>query len=139
MEVGTYQAITVRPPELYFKGRYILGLTARNDGSSAFPSSHKWGFFPGISAAWIISEESFLNKSKVISTLKLRGGYGTSGNESAVNNNYYYLTQYGTAYGYNYYIGGSQMTGILQNQLGNPDLKWETDATINIGLDFGLF
>jgi len=122
-----------------FRDRYILGFTARNDGSSAFPSEHKWGFFPGVSAAWVLSEENFLRNSNVISTLKLRGGWGTSGNESAVNNNFYYLTQYGTAYGYNYYIGGSLLTGILQNQLGNPNLKWETDATVNIGVDFGLF
>lgn len=122
-----------------YKDKYILGLTARNDGSSAFPPNKKWGFFPGISGAWIVSQESFLQDNKVVNYLKVRGGWGTSGNESAVTNNFYYLTQYGAARGYAFYFGGTQHTGLIQTQQGNEDLKWETDITSNIGLDFGLF
>lgn len=65
-----------------FKNRYILGVTLRNDGSSVFADNHKWGWFPGASAAWIISEEKFMKDFNALSFLKLRAYYGTSGNES---------------------------------------------------------
>lgn len=122
-----------------FKDRYILGFTARNDGSSVFAEGNKWGFFPGVSAAWIVSEEAFLANVTPLTNLKLRVGYGETGNESVLTRNFYTKNLYGSAYGYNYYIGGQLFTGILQSQLGNPNLTWETDATTNIGMDVGLF
>ena len=123
-----------------FKNRYILGVTLRNDGSSVFADNHKWGWFPGASAAWIISEEKFMKDFNALSFLKLRAGYGTSGNESILTGGTYSLTTYGNAInGDYYYFGGVYHKGIIQKQQGNPDLKWETDITINAGLDFGFF
>ena len=80
-----------------FKNRYILGVTLRNDGSSVFADNHKWGWFPGASAAWIISEEKFMKDFDVLSFLKLRAGYGTSGNESILTGGTYPLTTHGNA------------------------------------------
>lgn len=122
-----------------FLDRYIIGVTARRDGSSVFADNKKWGLFPGVSGAWIVSEESFMRDNSVLNFLKVRAGYGTTGNESVMTSNYYWTNLYGTAYGYNYYIGGKLYTAILQSQLGNPDLTWETDVTKNIGIEFGLF
>ena len=123
-----------------FKNRYILGVTLRNDGSSVFADNHKWGWFPGASAAWIISEEKFMKDFDVLSFLKLRAGYGTSGNESILTGGTYPLTTYGNAWsGDYYYFGGVYHKGIIQKEQGNPDLKWETDITVNAGIDFGFF
>ena len=123
-----------------FKNRYILGVTLRNDGSSVFADNHKWGWFPGASAAWIISEEKFMKDFDVLSFLKLRVGYGTSGNESILTGGTYPLTTYGNAWsGDYYYFGGVYHKGIIQKEQGNPDLKWETDITVNAGIDFGFF
>lgn len=122
-----------------FRDKYFLGITARNDGSSAFPPDKKWGLFPAVSAAWNISDESFLNNKKLISNLKLRGSYGATGNESFLANNIYYLDRYAAFFGTNYYIGGQQNTGVVQTQLANSNLTWETNITANVGVDFGFF
>lgn len=118
-----------------YDNKYILTLTGRNDGSSYFADNHKFGFFPGLSAAWRISEEPFLKNPGFISNLKLRAGYGTSGNESILGTNA--LSLYGT--GSPFLIGSTYYTGIAITQIANPDLTWETDKTINLGLDFGFF
>ena len=116
--------------------RYIIGLTARRDGSTSFPENNKYGFFPGISGGWIISEENFLKNNLVVSNLKLRGGWGTAGNESGLNNNSYYVTTYSAFAGP--LIGGKPVAAVELNNIENPNLKWETDITENIGLDFSL-
>ena len=123
--------------------KYILQFTGRFDGASNFPQDNRFGFFPGLSAGWLLNEEQFLKDVSWLSQLKLRGGYGTSGNESITVNGSYGLSLYSLtdAYGgYNYLIGNQLYnTGFVQTQLGNPNLKWETDATINAGVDFGFF
>jgi TonB-linked SusC/RagA family outer membrane protein len=121
------------------KDRYIVGFTIRNDGSSSFPADKKYGLFPGLSGAWVISEEGFLKNNSVLSNLKLRAGWGTSGNESVVVNNNYYLDTYVPVFPDAIIIGGAPITMIEQNNLKNSELKWETDIQENIGLDFGLF
>lgn len=115
--------------------RYILSFVGRRDGSSIFSENKKYGFFPGISGAWRIDQEDFMASAGFLSELKLRGGYGTSGNESVLANNT--NTLYET--GYNFVIGSSEYTGVVMSQLANPDLSWETDITVNVGIDFGLF
>ncbi|HEX8376441.1 MAG TPA: SusC/RagA family TonB-linked outer membrane protein, partial [Pedobacter sp.] len=70
-----------------FKDKYYLGLTGRNDGSSGFSPSKKWGFFPAVSAAWSVSEEDFLRDNNVVNSLKLRASYGATGNDSFIANN----------------------------------------------------
>ncbi|MDF9828954.1 SusC/RagA family TonB-linked outer membrane protein [Parabacteroides sp. PF5-6] len=122
-----------------FKDRYTIGGTLRNDGSSVFAANHKWGWFPGVSAAWTISEENFMKKQDVLNFLKVRFGVGTSGNESILTGGNYSLTTYGMATGAFYYYNGSFHKGIIQKQKGNKELKWETDVTLNAGLDFSLF
>jgi len=122
-----------------FKEKYFLGITARNDGSSAFPPQSKWGLFPAISAAWNISDENFMTNAKNITNLKIRASYGATGNESFLANNIFYIDQYAASFGTNYYIGGQQSTGVVQTQLANNNLRWETNITANIGVDFGFF
>lgn len=121
-----------------FKDRYTVGGTLRNDGSSVFAENHKWGWFPGISAAWTITEESFMKNVKSLDYLKLRAGVGTSGNESILTGGNYSLTTYGMGTGALYYFDGQLNKGIIQKQKGNKNLKWETDVTVNAGLDFSF-
>ena len=123
-----------------YDDRYVVGITMRYDGSSVFAKNHKFGFFPGISAAWNISNEQFMKNASWVDFLKLRAGYGTSGNESILAGNHYTLNTYGAANsGGWYYFNGVLTNGIYQLQKGNPNLKWETDITANIGLDWTLF
>jgi TonB-linked SusC/RagA family outer membrane protein len=118
-----------------FQEKYLLSVVGRRDGSSIFAENKKWGFFPGISAAWRISQEQFMKGVDAISDLKLRLGYGTAGNEGSIGNNPWKL--YGT--GYPFLIGSTSYPGVALSQLENPDLTWETDVNTNIGLDLGLF
>lgn len=117
-----------------FMDKYIVTLTARRDGSSYFSENHKWGFFPSASVAWRMSEESFLKDIKPLSNLKLRLGYGATGNENVLGTNSQALYKSG----YNYLIGSTLHTGLALTQVENPNLKWETDYTLNIGIDYGF-
>lgn len=120
--------------------KYIFQFTGRFDGTSNFPQKKLFGFFPGVSAGWLMNQEKFLNKISWLSQLKLRGGYGTSGNESITVNGNYVYSLYSLTNTFSYLIGNQLYnTGFYQTQIGNPDLKWETDATINLGADFGFF
>ena len=115
--------------------RYIFTFNIRVDGSSNFSPKHQWGVFPGVSAAWRISEENFMKSVNWLSDLKLRGGYGQTGNAGS-------LTGINTVYSVSrgsYVIDGSLVNGIGLSKLGNPDLKWETLSDANIALDFGFF
>jgi len=120
--------------------KYVIGATLRRDGSSVFSANHKWGWFPGVSAAWNISNENFMENVEWVDFLKLRAGWGTSGNESILTSKYYTLTTFGNApSGGWYYFDGALTNGIYQLQKGNPNLKWETDITFDAGLDWTLF
>lgn len=117
------------------KDRYIFTFTARRDGSSYFAENNKWGIFPSASVAWRINEEKFLKDKTPLSDLKLRMGYGAVGNENVLGTNSMSLYKSG----YNYLIGNIMHTGLALTQIENPDLKWETNYTFNVGLDYGLF
>ena len=117
------------------KDRYIFTFTARRDGSSYFAENNKWGIFPSLSAAWRVSEEAFMRDKTPFSDLKLRVGYGTVGNENVIGTNSMSLYKSG----YNYLIGNTAHTGLALTQIENPDLKWETNYTLNVGIDYGLF
>jgi TonB-linked SusC/RagA family outer membrane protein len=111
--------------------RYLVGATVRYDGSSRFGENNQFGLFYGLKAAWNIDQENFLRDSRTVSQLRLRVGYGTTGND-----------QIGNFDGRGLYGGGgvyNGAAGIAYTQLANPDLRWETNATFNIGADFGLF
>jgi iron complex outermembrane receptor protein len=118
-----------------FADRYLLQATVRRDGSSAFGSNNQWGTFPSISLGWRISNESFMKNQSLFSDLKLRVGYGVSGNslgfDPMIARMKYGLT--GVTY-----INGNQVQSIGVTQNENPDLKWESTAMTNIGLDFGF-
>ena len=116
--------------------RYTLNLTTRADGSSMVGKDHTWGIFPSISATWDMKKESFLRNNKHISLLNLRTGYGRSGNLGGISS-YITLKQY-IPVGLISYNGTPTVTmGTLRNS--NPDLRWETRSTFNIGTDLGLF
>ena len=116
--------------------RYTLNLTTRADGSSMVGKDHTWGIFPSISATWDMKKESFLRNNKSISLLNLRTGYGRSGNLGGISS-YLTLRQY-IPIGLISYNGTPTVTmGTLRNS--NPDLRWETRSTFNIGTDLGLF
>lgn len=117
-----------------FKDRYLFEMNVRSDGSSRFSEGNKWGVFPSLSAAWRISEESFMDNLTVISDMKIRGSWGQMGNERI--GEFMYLPQY-IASGHP--IDGQLATGIYQSQMANPDITWEKVELTNIGVDTYLF
>ena len=123
------------------KDRYLLTLTFREDGSSKFAEGHRWGFFPAAAFGWRITEEPWMQDSKSwLSNLKLRLSYGTAGNNRIGDS--MFETTYKAYSGSKYYGADNQQNPhytLNNNQLANPDLKWETTITRNIGLDFGFF
>ena len=120
-----------------YDDRYLLSVSARADGTSKFAKGHKWGFFPSASAAWRISQEDFYQGSalsNVVNRLKLRVGYGTSGNCNV--DDYIYTTAYGAGH---YAINNTDVSTLVPSgTLGNPDLKWETTSSFNVGADLGF-
>ncbi len=118
-----------------YKSKYILTFNIRRDASSNFATNLKSGIFPGGSAAWRISEESFMSNSKTISDLKLRVGYGEVGQDAGLNA----LALYEPLVGGNFLIGDTYFPSVSLSQLANPNLSWETVSSANIGLDYGLF
>jgi len=117
-----------------YKDRYLFTLTARADGSSKFGANNKWSFFPSFAVAWRASEEAFLREVDWLSNLKVRASYGKTGNQNI--DNYKSLAMLGTM---NYALGGMLNSGVGPNNIPNPDLKWETTASTDVGLDIGLF
>ena len=116
-----------------YDDRYMITGTVRADASTVFSKKHKWGFFPSFSAAWTISNESFLKDVSWISLLKLRAGWGTVGNDrisSYLSMDLYTPGKYG--------VGTSQVTILTPKQIANQDLKWEGSTTTNIGIDFSV-
>jgi TonB-dependent starch-binding outer membrane protein SusC len=115
-----------------YKDKFFFDLTARTDGSSKFGRNYKYGFFPAASAAWRISEESFMKSSSVISDFKLRASYGITGNSGAISP-YQSLATVGPGSSYN--LGNAFVTGLAPNGIANPDLRWEKSFQGNVGID----
>ena len=124
-----------------FNSRYMLQATIRRDGSSVFGADHKWGTFPSVSAAWNITEESFMKNQNIFDQLKLRVGYGVSGNAMGFGA-YDAIVTYGlngSSFDYILPDGTTKtMYGISANNNANPDLKWERTAMLNIGIDYAF-
>ena len=118
-----------------YADKYFLSAILRREGSSRFGQNNKWGNFPAISAGWTLTNEEFFTNKEVINNLKLRAGYGVTGNQGFPNYQSLVLLGTGGVYPQNgvYY----QTYGPTQNP--NPDLKWEQKAETNVGLDFGLW
>ncbi len=124
-----------------YNNRYLVEATLRYDGSSKFRKGKRWGTFPAFSAGWRISQEDFLKSSTWLSNLKIRGSWGQLGNQT-INlqgtqnlNNYPYqnLLDYGT------YVYDNVTTGIVSQNLSDPNITWETTTAAGVGLDFDLF
>ncbi len=125
-----------------YNDKYILGATVRRDGYSIFAQNKQFGTFPSVSLGWRISQEEFLKGISWLNDLKLRGSYGEAGNNGNINGNNAYSTFTSGTGSSSYGIGGgvSSITqGFYQNQLGNPNVTWETDKITNFGLDATLF
>ncbi|WP_194974905.1 SusC/RagA family TonB-linked outer membrane protein [Aquiflexum lacus] len=115
-----------------YMDKYLLTATLRADGSSRFGSNTKWGYFPSVAFAWNITNEAFMANAN-IDLLKLRVSYGSIGNQGIDP----YQTQ--PLLGRTVYaFGNTAAFGFRPNTIGNPDLRWESSATFNVGLDFGL-
>ncbi|MFN4145541.1 MAG: SusC/RagA family TonB-linked outer membrane protein [Runella sp.] len=114
-----------------FKKKYLLNFIVRYDGSSRFGANNQWGWFPSVSAKWNIMEERFLKGASFISDLGLRASLGSTGNDQI--GNFAARRLYGLG---GVYQGAS---GIGPSQLGNPNLRWERNVTLNLGLDYGFF
>jgi len=113
-----------------YDSKYLATFTVRRDGSSRFGENNRWGTFPSAAVGWVVSEEDFFTIEE-ISELKLRVSYGITGNQSGINN----FQARGLWGGESY----ADSPGTSPNQLGNPDLKWETTRQLDIGIDIGLF
>ena len=134
---NAYKMISMFARANYSYGeRYMITATLRRDGSSKFGADHKWGIFPSASAAWGISQEAFMEDVKWVSDLKLRAGWGVTGNQDG-------LTPYKSLELYQasgtYFNNGAFLTAFAVSQNANPDLKWEETSMFNVGLDFQLF
>ncbi|MFI5159279.1 MAG: SusC/RagA family TonB-linked outer membrane protein, partial [Sphingobacteriales bacterium] len=121
-----------------YANRYYVTGSFRSDGSSVFGANHQFGYFPSGSVAWRIDQEDFMKDQKTFTTLKLRGGYGSTGNQQG-------LPVQGSLalVGLNpttptVYFAGQQIPNYTYTQNYNPDLRWETRNETNVGLDFGL-
>lgn len=115
-----------------YDNRYLINATVRGDGSSKFAKGNKWDSFPSVSAAWRISEEAFMERTRgYLDNLKLRAGYGVAGNNKIDSN------MYTTSYGSGHYGNGASdyITFVPGSTLGNAALVWEKTKTVNIGLD----
>ncbi|RLT81596.1 SusC/RagA family TonB-linked outer membrane protein [Bacteroides acidifaciens] len=132
-----------------YKKRYMVDLNAGYNGSENFAPDKRFGFFPAVSAGWILSEEKFMKKQKVIDFLKLRASYGIGGNDKMENARFLYMA--GAWSGYNtvakgqgsWQFGKDGGTGLLpdakENTMGNPDVTWEKVAKQNYGIDLKMF
>ena len=114
-----------------YKKKYLATVTARYDGSSRFGENNRYGLFPSIRVGWSLVEEEFLKSSSVVSELKLRASYGLTGNDQI--GNFAARGLYGGAGNY------SGNAGIRPSSLANLNLGWETNNTLNFGLDYGFF
>ncbi|WP_224744314.1 SusC/RagA family TonB-linked outer membrane protein [Pontibacter aquaedesilientis] len=118
-----------------YAGKYYVGASMRADGLSKLSPDNRWGYFPGVSAAWRVSEEEFFKNASslsFISDLRLRGSFAEVGNIGIPGGNYPYLGSFGAAqYG--------TFNGISFSNTGNPDLRWESQQITDFGMDLGLF
>ena len=109
-----------------YRNRYLFTATVRRDGSTKFGSNNKYAIFPSVAAAWNINEEDFMKDNEIFDQLKIRLGWGKTGNQ-----------EFPSGASLNRFVFGNQ--SISQVNYGNDDLKWETSATINVGIDFSIF
>jgi len=118
--------------------KYLFTATYRADGSSKFNKDNRWGYFPSFSAAWKISDENFLKDVEAVSFAKVRAGWGITGNNRIGDYDAYSQLNASTSSGYVWGHGENYIPGAYQSNLGVPNLRWESTAQSNIGLDLGF-
>lgn len=121
-----------------YESRYLIDFVGRVDGSAKFAKNNRWGFFPGVSAAWRISEEPFFkNRFKNVDNFKLRLSVGQTGDEANVNFNY--LTGYIFGNSWIFDTGEAISKGLKSKGLANPNARWAETTTYNVGIDYSIF
>ncbi|MCG8475975.1 MAG: TonB-dependent receptor [Cytophagales bacterium] len=122
-----------------YKDKYLLNATFRADGSSRFGQNNRFGYFPSASLGWIVSDESFWGEDNIITSLKFKVGYGRTGNAEISNYAQYGTTDVNIQSNYGPPNSGRPNKIIVQNNLANPDISWETTDAFDAGLEFGLW
>lgn len=122
-----------------FNNKYLLTATLRRDGTSRFSEENRWGLFPSLALAWKIHEEPFMQGIGELSQLKLRAGYGVTGQQRIGQGDYPYLAQYTLSEPNARYQFGNEFVTTLRPEGYNQDLKWEETTTYNLGIDYGFF
>jgi len=117
-----------------YDNRYYITATVREDGSSRFSPEHRWGTFPSVSLAWRLTEEKFYKKNRVLGDLKIRAGYGLTGNQANVGN-YAYIASMQTI---QYCFNGNVVQALAPTVLPNPDVEWEKVEQFNVGIDASM-
>lgn len=121
-----------------FADKYLFEMNLRADASSRFKRGNRWGVFPGFSAGWRLSEESFIKNLDIFSNMKLRASWGQLGNQT-IEGYWPYLTVINQSYDLSYNYGGSLAPGAAVTALVDEDITWETTSSLDIGLDLGFF
>lgn len=121
-----------------FKERYLLTGTVRRDGTSRFADGNRWGTFPALAFAWKMKEESFLKDVKAVSDLKLRLGWGITGQQDVTGNDYVGYGTYTLSDNGAMYVSGNTWVNSYRPNAYNPNLKWEETASTNIGVDYSF-
>ncbi|WP_207421118.1 SusC/RagA family TonB-linked outer membrane protein [Desertivirga brevis] len=148
IQYGDFRIMTVRLISYYgrlnynYDNKYLLQASLRRDGSSAFGKNNSWGYFPAFSAGWRITKEKFMQNQNIFDELKLRGGYGVSGNSlgfNAFTKVFLYAPQKkDNGEPIKFYYDGRFINSIGPYQNDNPDLKWEKTAMADVGLDISI-
>lgn len=121
-----------------YKDRYLLTVSLRNDGSSRFAEENRWGLFPAVALAWNVTEESFLQGNKTLSNLKVRLGYGVTGQQDIGSNYYPYLATYRESENGASYQFGNTFYSTFRPDPYDANIQWEETTTYNAGIDFGF-
>ena len=130
-----------------YKGRYLLSASMRRDGASVFPTNNRWGTFPSLSVGWLLSDEGFMQSFETLNFMKVRASWGRVGNQNISSFNgagFNGLTNaaYTGTYAKTYYVTGDERTAqvaVIQSNVPNPDVKWETVEDYDLGTDLGFF
>ncbi len=120
-----------------YDDRYLITATLRGDASSRFASDNRWGIFPSVALAWRIIQEDFMKEQDVLSDLKLRLGYGVTGQQDILND-YPYMTTFTVSYPEASYLFGNTWYNTYRPNGYDRDIKWETTTTWNVGVDYGF-
>ena len=120
-----------------FRDKYLLTASVRRDGSSRFGAGNQWGIFPSLAAAWRVIDEPFMQRFKELSDLKVRASWGVNGNQSF--GNYLFLSTYTIGDSKAQYQFGNNYISTIRPSAVDPNIKWESTASSNLGIDFGLY